>query len=535
MRSTSSSRKSERRRRRWGRRALWSLAFLILVGASLYLTRERTVLPFLARLAKGYVQREYGAALAIGSLRGDLVSELELRDVTFAVPEDRSGPGGLRSLELEQLRCEYTLWDLVRGRLSGLRRLRGSGLDVHVRLEASVEPEPESDGTQELRWPEALPDVALERVDLLVERSTGPLLRAERASLQVGQEEGVPHVRLTVPRLALPTGSGERVDAVDVDLRRGSLASPEGAEPFELSIGGFGISVEGSGNLHADRADFSAEARLASLDELGELFESLRGKLSGNGSLRVNGSVPFADPRAFEGTANLRGETLAWGEHRLRDVEADLVVGPERTALQVAAHSVVVPGSPEPLDVQAALEHEPGALGLESLEILAGADRVTFTGRLPVDVFSDEPFVDGELQLSGRAEIANVTAWGAPIEGRASATLELSGSWSDLSGELRATGAELRSTHAMQDLPPGDLEVLAEIGEGIHVRTATLHIPEIVDVDAEGRVDLPTDPRTWFAGGVSPLDSRLEGKCRSSLERSRVPVALRGGPAAGRR
>jgi len=172
-----------RRRRRWLRWPLRILGGLLLLLVIAYLGRRWLVMPFVADFAAQAAGEALGGELSIEEIGGSLFGSVEIRGIRTERPGTTTP---LRSLELDELVAEYSLWQLATGEPDWFHAVRGHGLRVGVDLRqgapAVAEPEAEEQAAA-FEAPPWLPAVELSGVAVVLDGEQLHL-EAPSASLQ---------------------------------------------------------------------------------------------------------------------------------------------------------------------------------------------------------------------------------------------------------------------------------------------------------------------------------------------------------------
>ena len=157
-----------RRRRRWWRWPAWILGGLAALLVVLYLGRARLVAPFVLDYAAAAAGEALGGQLSIDELGGNWFSGLEIRGVR-TLRDFTATP--LRSVELDELVAEYSLWELLRGEPGWLHSVRADGLRVALDLRqgSAAGDEPEAEPAAAFEAPPWLPKVELTGLSLVLD------------------------------------------------------------------------------------------------------------------------------------------------------------------------------------------------------------------------------------------------------------------------------------------------------------------------------------------------------------------------------
>jgi translocation and assembly module TamB len=486
---------------------------LAAAAAFAYATRSQLLLPWIAARLAAELRARYGIELAHGALSGDLLTRLELRELSLT---DTRPEASVPRAEIGWLRLRYDAWDLVRGRWRGLMDVEAS----RVRLELRARPSdtPQEGGAVAWRMPTDLPTARLRDVALRLDHGAGSL-RLAGADLDLAAASDGAH--------ALDLRAAQAAYAL-ADGRAGNAAL---SAEFRLR----GTRIELS-RLELDGVERARSTWV-------ELERAAQGEFAWGGVL-----APAQGELTHAGTWRAGALSLELSPHGVR-------LGPPLALLWPA---LALPDAL--LDGTLRLDHEPARP--EGL-------RVSWTGRMQDVRWAGRELerLDGEAAYErGRLSIARLEAASAHDSLRASdVSLPLGAGWIEslrgAEGTLRLESADLPSllrglaeSERLEALgayvPAHRLELALRVEPGrVHVEGGSLVLPDgslrlgsgrlglgadglrdaEIDVDVEfgfrdlaGLARLFGAPRAWSGA----LAGRLH--LRGELERPQGALELKG-------
>ena len=394
---------------RWKKLLRTAALATALAAAGLYVTRSRTLGPWLVSLARGPVEELLGARLDVERVGGSWFGSLRLEGVRLA-PSDADAALALGPADVE---VDYSLVGLVRGGLAGVESLTLDASTLEVWPERLAErfpsePDPDADDAEaSFSLPDALP-----RSDLRLDEV--------RVRFEDGREAGVRGCRLThdAGPLALEVELAwkDEVRELVEPLRLRARYAPEAVSIESLALGNegewlalgesevslappFHVALEGEllrGPFRLRGADaLELDLRDASLAGLEQLVAPETEGAPWNGSVSLRGEATRDASRL---RLELGGRGLALSGLALDEVAGTVradtnelfveTLRVDRGANTVRIEELVLPRTADDArawllaargDLQIALEDVPDLLRIEGDEVPAHALRVAGT------------------------------------------------------------------------------------------------------------------------------------------------------------
>ena len=499
-----------RRRRRW----IGAGIVLVVLVAALWLSRERVLLPQLARLATS-LARQAGLELAIDGLRGNLWNRLEARSITLR----NAVPGPLARLAARDVGISYSLPGLLAGDPFALHSVEASELDFELDLGLPPSSEEHNGGGSSTlpSFARNLPAFSIDALDFAIHFAGGRALVGTGGHLEVAASDaarGPQPIALTLESFAWRDGENESAAPLELAatwtrgrialgaLRWGELApiaageadlaelsDGRGSAELELHLAGAPATV--AFGLAHGRVEIDVRARdldlLRAAEELaardpGLFAHHLPLAAIPSGLWRVDADLS----RTLAG-GELRGKARVLGE-RLdiagRDVQrAEARLDLEGDRLYLRTLDVVEPRN---------------TLALRDIEIDLGADDLTSlfagsAGRVRLDMRDLAGLIDPRGAPIERLPEHRLTAVAALEEGRLRV---LEGRFDTPGGSLILTGGSARAERGPRPLSgaPAPLRVRHDFAgladfESLEPLTAILQLGDFAG-DLRGRFDL---------------------------------------------
>ncbi|HVS18787.1 MAG TPA: translocation/assembly module TamB domain-containing protein [Planctomycetota bacterium] len=490
------------------RRIARALAFAVAASAVLlgllYATRAQFLLPWLGRLAAAELEEHSGLRVEYGALGGNLLGELEMRDLRLTDPSPHAP---VPRAEVGWLRVRYDLWGLLRGDLGALEELEASRVRVELRAGGGsggpADPQP-------FAFPDALPRVRLRDVALRFDTDAG-WLRLASADLDLEPAADGPAAD-DVHTLRLSAGEA----AFGLDDGRTGGATLEA----ELALDGARVELA---SLRLDGVERARETWLdlahvarSELEWGGELALA-EGELAHTGALRDGRLQLDLHPRALR-----VGPVFAflWPDLELPDAHLDGNLGLEFDTGGSARPVVRWNGRMRELryagrdldQLEGEVVWEDGVLAIARLEASVGEDRLRADGvRLPLGRGLAETLREarGALHLEssdlpellrGVPDARALTEDAALAERVPAHRLEL---------DVRLAPGELRIERGALSLPDGALELQPGSlrWSGDDLDEAFVDLDLAFDFrDLAGLAQLALAPREWSGSLRGRLD-----------------------------
>ena len=460
------------RRGEWRRRALIALAIFTV----LLLIFHRPLLHGLGhRIAVRSAAKE-NLKLDF-RLEGNVFTNLTVRNL-HAVP---TGPTIVESLDVDFVRANYSLWDLIRGRRSEVLKnleVRAVKLVLNPK-KADVKPIPPRAG-KKVTLPGIFPDrVRLQDVNLVVRDSPNDLV-LEHANLEldprvpgelrlaklhlpgaqawknISGKTSYTNKNLIISKLAVTDKDEIRVLNIDASQLRANTMAVNldcvlggGTVSGSLTMRETASSIEAKLRVTAENVDLNALNKY-----IGTPDETLRGIVP---QLNAEGSGLFNVPRSWNGRAAGKIDNFYW----------------DKAAFDHATFEIVT---------------RDGVATLSASEVEFGKGKLDIRGTVALPSSSKELGRDGvSLEINGSAlDLANLTAGSEkPLAGSA-----------DLNGRIKIDDAKLEATFA---LAAGSVH----FADGaIDKLTANVHATKILPP--------PDTKQAWFVDLHSVTDLRAE-------------------------
>ncbi len=311
---------------------------LLLVG--LYLTRAHTLNPLALAALRWAAARFAGLEVEARALRGDWLHDLTLEGLVVTNP---AAHGPLRRLESDRVGVEFQLFDLVRGDLSGLHALDLGRVRAEVDLGAPPAPDSEKEREAPPAFPEWLPLVQVERLDLDLRLADGGRIVLDGAEVASRRTAMGPLFAVYLPSAELQGQQPFTTSAALHVACRGATVVVEEVTLQNTSIGGFleldlgalpdvGWRVDvtaldgraaGQGALSEGTLEATLLVEQLHLSHVQELFDApWAATLSGEVDLELDLTADLSDPTAALAEVAVAGRELTYQGRRIESLTA---------------------------------------------------------------------------------------------------------------------------------------------------------------------------------------------------------------------
>ncbi|MBI5434762.1 MAG: translocation/assembly module TamB domain-containing protein [Planctomycetes bacterium] len=286
---------------------------LVACGAGVYALRASVLAPWIVELIAAKLRADHGLELAVGAVRGNWFSTLELDDVRVSKLD------GSLDVAVRELHAGFSLGELYSGGIRGVELVRASGVDVRFDREKRAPRAPRAADSRSgsFEWPERWPKCFVD--DARVELVLGGGRSVSLAGLEVGSTDGERFVARATdaayvsPETAWPAGAcgaewrmrGGRAEFAKLDLA--------GVEVLES--GALDLAEVTSGRLGWEAKLALQFGRIATRGTLRGVELSTLVALDGVDGARLRALFPPLARREWSGTLDVEAQFDARIEH----------------------------------------------------------------------------------------------------------------------------------------------------------------------------------------------------------------------------